>query len=190
MGAPMQNERKIFLKLPAEQLSSPGVRELRIWFVFNFTIPLLFLHLTPGQWRRRPRARLLQLEGTCRRITTRLPIRFARHYPDCASRILRETMRAHVWLDYEYTTMILFNGMVFFVVLWPLWPACTWHPYGEVSARLSAVNHSVLRIAKKTFIIWAVTDRLVLTAPARSHGNAIWHLLRKPWVLHYLWWWQ
>lgn len=23
-------------------------------------------------------------------------------------------MRAHVWLDYEYTTMILFNGMGFF----------------------------------------------------------------------------
>lgn len=38
----------------------------------------------------------------------------ARHYLDCASRILRETMRAHVWLDYEHTTMILFNGMVFF----------------------------------------------------------------------------
>lgn len=95
MGAPMQNERKIFLKLPAEQLSSPGVRELRIWFVFNFTIPLLFSHLTPGQWRRRPRARLLQLEGTRRRITTRLPIRLR----DIISNPARDNACARVaWL--------------------------------------------------------------------------------------------
>lgn len=59
LWAPRCRMKEIFLKLPAEQLSSPGPVN-RIWFMFNFTI---FLFLAPDSWTMtRALYCLLQLE--------------------------------------------------------------------------------------------------------------------------------
>ena len=112
MGAPMQNERKYFSNfLPSSwALQACESSEFDLCLISQF---LSFL--APDSWTMATASRSpAAAGGDAPANNDSSADSVARHYLDCALRILRETMCAHVWLDYECTTMILFNGIVWF----------------------------------------------------------------------------
>ncbi len=156
-GQPNAKWKKYFklLKLPAEQLSSPGL-ESRIWFMFNFTI---FLFLAPDFWTMtRASLCLLQLENCCN-----IPVITHLAFSCKALSRLRIVIILCMFGGFvliirnksAHTCSLItsmqqwFFLIKLFVMIWPAQPTCTWPPYGEVSTRLSVAHHSVQWIAKR-----------------------------------------